>query len=168
MTESLHLSTLARLVEELVSSQGPSQRDRLLLDAVFELEAAQAAAIWRPVPAPGSNTRGPDGVWGPVLERGPVDALPARSQVDGVLAGELERNLPGRGVVLRPEEEDVALVLGEVENPDGRVDLLEALMLLGRVLALTDACLEERQGEGLAAPLPGAEQRPGREPEEAP
>jgi len=140
MNESLHLSAVARLVEELLSSNGPTHRDRILLEAAFELEAAQAAAVWRRF--------GPE--WRSVLERGPVDALPDRGRVAGVLADELDRNLPGRRVVLHLDGDDVALVLGEVENPDGRVDLLEALMHVGAVVALTDP----GPTEGFAGPLP--------------
>ena len=140
MNESLHLSAVARLVEELLSSNGPTHRDRILLEAAFEREAAQAAAVWRRF-GPG---------WRSVLERGPVDALPGPGQVHGVLDDELGRNLPGRAVVLHLAEDDVALVLGEVENPDGRVDLLEALLHLGAVVAVTDPGM----AEGFTGPLP--------------
>jgi len=143
MNEPLHLSVVAHLVDELLASSGPTQRDRILLDAAFEVEAAKAAAVWRCF-----GTQ-----WRPVLERGPVDALPRRGQVDGVLADGLERNLPGRAVVLHLDDDGVALVLGEVENRDGRVDLLEALMVLEAAVASG----HPGPAEGLAPPLPEAD-----------
>ena len=89
-----------------------------------------------------------------MLERGPVDALPGPGLVEGVLEDDRDRNLPGRAVVLRVDGASTALVLGEVENPDGRVDLLEALMHLGAVLADAATGPHEGAGDGLEAALP--------------
>lgn len=153
MHESLRLDSIARLVEELLAAADGTARDRVLIEAAFALEAARAAAIWKR-----SGPRGEERSWRAVLERGPADALPRPTLVEAALEGVQDRNLPGRGVALRIDGAELALVLGEVENPDGRVDLLEALLHLCAVLSSGGS--ETGGSAGLASLLPDEGEAP--------
>lgn len=127
MALSPHLRRVPELVARLVGTQGAEARERLLLDAVFALRAARAAALWRRVPST-SGAR-----WLAVLERGPVDLLPPASAVVAALEGELGLELPRHARVLAPAERaGVALVLGDAD--DERCDVVESLLVLAALL----------------------------------
>ncbi|MEW6072646.1 MAG: hypothetical protein AB1726_08665 [Planctomycetota bacterium] len=124
----LHLPRLSELIDALLEAPGEEARDRILLAAVFHLEAAQAAAVWRPVPEPGST----EGRWRPVLQHGPADVLPPRAAVEATLSGTLACTLPHGGKVLRSAlpRPGVALALGGGEPAEEAMDALEALLAL--------------------------------------
>ena len=92
-------STLGRAMDHLLDCASPTERARILLDAVLEDGLAQAAGLWRRV------GRGPVRAWHPVLSRGPASCLPTLSQLEAVLRGDLDRELPLRGLVLSPADD---------------------------------------------------------------
>ncbi len=123
------LEPLARLIADLIESQDPNEGDRMLLDAVFTLQAARAAAIWR---------RTGESGWRAIVERGPSETLPASSLIEAVLEGALSSDcLPPRRAILRAGSDRgaIALVLAEVEDQEDRLDVLEALLHVRRALA---------------------------------
>ena len=134
------LSRLSPHIDALLGARDAFQRDRALLAAVFALEGAGAAALWKP--AVGGRH-----AWRCVLERGPADALPSAGEIDAFLRGTLGGDLSGRRVVMVAGAgvDAVALVLGDVENTDGRLDAVEAL--LGIRCALETRCPGDPRGE---------------------
>ncbi|MCZ6598918.1 MAG: hypothetical protein O7B99_14875 [Planctomycetota bacterium] len=158
-------SAIARLVETLIDSADPILRDRILLETLLVSGAANAAAIWRPVPDPsvpnGSTASGSVGqaTWKPVLARGPEDVLPSADQVEAVIAGELDDELPlNRRVVVATADPTlarpggIALALGGVD--DDQIDVVEALLVVW-LLVEAGECVGERDPiENLTALLP--------------
>lgn len=139
------LGAAAPVVEALVASAGGEVRDRVLLEAVLALGAGRAAELWRPTPDV-------DGPWGPVLARGPSEALPPREAVRAVLSGALDGELGEHRRVLLPSAlagtARVALVLGGPADDPEAPELAEALLT-------TVAVLERAEGgEAVPASLP--------------
>lgn len=121
------LDPVGRIVARLIESTDSHECDRLLLDAVFVLQAAEAAAIFRY-----AGDR-----WCCSLERGPSETLSAHELVVAVLEGSLSSDvLPAGRAVLRAGsgEGALALSLGGTESREGLLDILEALLHVARSL----------------------------------
>ena len=105
----------------------------MLLDAVFTLDAAGAAAIWRRIEIPSGTA-----TWRSILERGACENLPSPSLVEAILEGALSTDcLPAHRAVLRAgsDASGIALVLADVHDPEERLDALEALLHVRRALS---------------------------------
>jgi hypothetical protein len=137
MPSPSHLARIPQLVEALVEGANEQERDRVLLSAVFELEAGVAAAVWKPI-RKRKGDRSPR--WRPVLEHGPADLLPPPAEVEASLTGGVGFDLPHGRLVLHAggggAGREIALALGGVsEVKEGAQDTLEALLGLWCLLA---------------------------------
>ena len=146
---------LARLVETLIDGADPILRDRILLETLLVSGAANAAAIWRPAP----NALADGATWGPVLARGPADVLPSHDQVEAVIAGQLDDELPlNRRVVVAGADPvpgqpgGITLALGGVD--DDLIDLVEALLVVWLLVEAGEHAGERDPIENLTALLP--------------
>lgn len=135
MFHSSPLERIPELVDALVDGEDEAARDRGLLDAVFALGAAEAAALWKPIGA-GEEESTPR--WRAILERGPSDLLPRPPEVEAAVTDSLGFELPHGRVVLHAGtgSRRIALALGGfTEGDEGEKDALEALLALWCLLA---------------------------------
>ncbi len=149
------LDSIARLVAALIESPDAEACDRLLVEAVFTLQASRAAALWRR-----AGER-----WQCITSRGSPELLPGDDLVHGILDEELPRTvLPYDRALLRAGSGDgaVALALGGLVAGEQVLDQLEALLHVRRTLGGIGIPLRDLVFPPL--PLRGPDDTP-REPE---
>jgi signal transduction histidine kinase len=160
------LSALEPLVEMLVETDEPTDRDRVLLDAPFFLGIAPAAALWRPA---ATKPGGPVD-WHEIVARGPRETLPDKDLILAVVAGQLSGELPdGRRVLVAGSgRTHCVLALGGVLSSEESTDLIEALLVASAAIEEASSAPNSahRLIDQVASPLPTSQTASGSTPED--